>query len=509
MGSQDDKHPRSSDDQTVDSFEAEGADQAQVSTEETVDPTEWAAEAEGYTPLADATMNAFAGAMFMAMPPAEGGDSGVFFADMSAFPSAPYASLAHQYDSDDTGSNDDGFAGPEDPAAAITEAVDISLAEQALRALDEEYSMTVRGHIPDHSERDEGEAMIVAPAAAAAAPVPHDDSDEKISFADAEFDASRPVTSTFPTLNLFKPTKRDLPPIDTDAVKRAVAAIQLKAPKLNSNLNKWQQEHCDVLAPKVHPIIPQMPLTAFRKRTVKAKQATANLSRAATIADALDRISCLQGQDILTIHVIGADHVECGSEDTLRTFFGPLVRWIGAVESQAPKSIQIHLIGPNLAGSAIAPVDLMPSSKLKKSSPLGSAWATCHGSAYHHWATTSTSWTIPALLIAFNAGIWGYSDWRPTLEALCRGTWEAPLVVTSYTVQEAEDDADVMSDIIADCGKGNSCLWPVEPNPYSSRMTRETATAIEGREYRENAAWQAWCLGSMTLPLNKAQRKVL
>ena len=498
MGPQDDKHARLSNDPTVDSFEAEGADQAHASTEETVDSTEWSAEAEGYTPLADATMNAFAGGMFMAMPPAEEGDSGVFFADMGAFPSAQYASIAHQYDSDDTDSNNETFPGPEDPFSTITEAIDISLAEQALRALDEEYSMTVKGQVLDPSERDVGEAMNVAPPSAA--PVHHDDSDEKISFADAEFDATRPVTSTFPTLNLFQTPKKDLPPIDTDAVKRAVAAIQLKAPKLNSNLNKWQQEHCDILAPKDHPIIPQLPLTAFRKRTAKAKKATANLSRAATIADALDRISCLQGQDILTIHVIGADCVECGSKDTLQTLFGPLVRWVGAIESQAPKSIQIHLIGPNLANSSIPPVDLMPSSKLKKTSPLDSAWATCHGSAYHHWAATSTSWTVPALLIAFNAGIWGYSDWRPTLEALCCVTWEAPLVVTSYTIQEAEDDADVMSEIIAACGKENSCLWPVELNPYSSRMTRETATAIEGREYRENAAWQAWCLGSMTLP---------
>ena len=118
MCSQDDKLTRSSDDLTIDNLDEETLDQALAlphPTEETVDRVEWNAEAEGYTPLADANMNAFAGGMFMTMPPAEEGDTGVFFADMSAFPSSPYATIT-QYDDDD--SDDDNSNDNPDPTLA-------------------------------------------------------------------------------------------------------------------------------------------------------------------------------------------------------------------------------------------------------------------------------------------------------------------------------------------------------------------------------------------------------
>jgi len=490
MCSQDDKLTRSSDDLTIDNLDEETLDQALAlphPTEETVDRVEWNAEAEGYTPLADANMNAFAGGMFMTMPPAEEGDTGVFFADMSAFPSSPYATIT-QYDDDDS----DGCASLEEQ----TNDIDISLAEQALRALDEDYSMTLSGHIPENLENAQAKGSEgLNSAQLNVAGANGNDEEAKVNFDDAEFGASRKMSSELELLQPKKLPKKDLPPIDTDAVRRAVAAIQLRDPKLKSNLDKWQNEHCYVLAPKEHPIIPPLPLSAFRKRTAKAKLATANLSRAATIADALNRICCLKGQEVLSIHVIGADHVECASNDILRTLFGPLVRWIGAMDNHAPRSIEIHLIGPNLTNEMVtAPVNLMPSSKLKNSSPLVSAYATCHIGAYHEWVSGTKPWKVPDLLVAFNAGIWGYNDWKPTLEALCRMPWPAILVVTSYTLEEGEDDADVIGGIFAafNSSKRNHCLWSVDTNPYSSRMKRETATAIEGREYRENAAWQAW-----------------
>ena len=492
MCNQDDKHARSFDDKPADSVVADATDQTVESTEETVALNELFAEAEGYTPLADVHMNALAGAMFMAMPPTVEGDTGCFFADMNAFPSASYATIT-QYDNDDEDSDS------ENDTSTLNEFIDISLAEQALKTLDEDYFMTVRGHIPDLSDPrptvDDTEPLN-GKTVSSADSTTNDDDNENTSHEDAVFEEFNPATSALLTQPRILLPKKDLPPIDTEAVKRAVAAIQLKAPKLDSNLDKWQQQCCDVPVPKEHPIIPQTPLSAFRKVSDKAKQATANLSRAATIADALARCACLKGQDELRVHVIGADHVECGSEFILRTFFRPLVRWIGALDCLVPRSIVIHLIGPNVTNSVSSPVDLMPLSKLKKSSPLTFASATCHTASYHEWITNNTQ--VPDLLVAFNAGIWGYREWRPTLEALCRLPWTSNIVVTSYTIQEGEDDADVISDIVTENGStsgNNKCLWTVRPNPYSSRITRETTTSIDNRVYRENAAWQAWKLG--------------
>jgi hypothetical protein len=45
----------------------------------------------------------------------------------------------------------------------------------------------------------------------------------------------------------------------------------------------------------------------------------------------------------------------------------------------------------------------------------------------------------PHLVIAFNAGVWGYAGWAASIAAAAR-TLRAPVVVTAYSRQEAEDD---------------------------------------------------------------------
>jgi hypothetical protein len=86
------------------------------------------------------------------------------------------------------------------------------------------------------------------------------------------------------------------------------------------------------------------------------------------------------------------------------------------------------------------------------------------------------------LTIAFNAGIWGYHEWLPTLQRL-KGTI---FVVTAYTREEAEDDAMVLAQ-----QTGSENIWKAEANPFGSNVQRETKS-IQNRIYRENAAWQAW-----------------
>jgi hypothetical protein len=425
---------------------AVNAEDAEVTTEEA-----WAT-AEGYTPLADMTTE---GAMFMSFQPDDDDNPcGAIFADMTAF--GPPDNC--DWDDDDSEESEEQQVGDEDFRF---------VADQALEALEMEYSTTI-GTVPHKATEEVFDDQKVAASIRPSDALEMDqESSEKVP---SETQLSQPIVVP----------KKEHPPIDADAVRRAVDSIRLKAPRLTTALNNWEQQHGTV-AP--HPIIPKAPLSAFVRQSSKAISATANLSRSATLAEAVHRLSCL-GSERLVIHIVGADHVEC---DHLQTTFGPLVRWIGALEN-SPKHINIHLIGPNVSAEAAKrpPADLLP----KSTSRLVSASATCHESVYHEWIQQHHR---PDVAAAFNAGIWGYNEWVPTIKALCESSNEVPFVATSYSIQECEDDADVIEQAAQDSTA--QCLWKAEVNPFGSKQDRETVTAVAGRVYRENAAWQAWRFG--------------
>ena len=148
--------------------------------------------------------------------------------------------------------------------------------------------------------------------------------------------------------------------------------------------------------------------------------------------------------------------------------------------------------------------------------------------------------------MAFNAGIWGYPDWKTTLTYL-QYNYHHPtiMVMTAYTYAECQEDYQVILDtvgpktshhhhhhhqdpsIVAPTNTSTTtststttttngqCLWTPEPNPFASRILRETKSKPTSNmttptskgdatnlvqpvddSYRENAAWQAWYLGS-------------
>jgi len=94
----------------------------------------------------------------------------------------------------------------------------------------------------------------------------------------------------------------------------------------------------------------------------------------------------------------------------------------------------------------------------------------------------------PDFAIAFNAGIWGYNDWDDTIGRLNAENKIKPrfFVVTSYTVQEAEEDAEKIKSL----WRPNRCLWEADENRWGSRVERKT----KGREedYYENKFWGCW-----------------
>jgi hypothetical protein len=451
-----------------------------------------------------------------------------------------------------------------------------SVADHALSMLDREYfniiSLEQQQHQQQRNRDNNGEVPSEADS-------DHDDDDNDDNSVDLKWsidgntqDVNRDSTDELSTAHVFPLEAKVVKHIDTEAVRRAVQTIQLKNPRLEQNLRLWEKKqqlqllgnnnnstlphHSKIpyttphpqncMAPRIHPIIPELPLTAFRKFTSpKAIQATANLTRSVCIAEALHRYNILQyhvhQEQTIRIHVLGCDHMEIGyhninatSNDTttneehtgydvsrIRTLFGPIVRWVGAY-AEAPSHIRIELIGPNIPNhiattTNTTPVDLLPNistnannnNTRKVKECLQSATLRCHSGTYEDILqndSDSNDIGIPDLAIAFNAGIWGYNEWVTTIRYLIEHQSSSiPFVVTAYTFEEAEDDYDTIAEIVKQCPpvdhKQIQCVWDVEYNPFASNQdyqqhssTTTATTPIKPSRRRENAAWQSWRL---------------
>lgn len=451
----------------------------------------WAAS-EGYTPLQDMQAG---GGMF-----SDGGSTtfftsypGSFFADMAAFGG----------EDDDEG--DDSSHQEETGVAAFAsldqgEESDFrSVADNALMMLEDEYQRTVSHQYPPQNEW-RTETAFRSDDEVTSSPIDAKE-DEVAELSESfvpEFDQDNMGKAEVASSS-FRTQAKVLHEIDAEAVRRAVQTIQMKNPKLKQNLQQWEQskkEMVRAIAPRLHPIIPSAPLAAFRKRTAKAIQASANLSRSACIAEALRRFNVLQNdgtEKTLRIHIVGCDQVECESPERLRIFFGPVVRWIGAY-AEAPSHIHLDLIGPNIPAAATQwpPLDLLPANCAALKDCLQSAKLSCHGGVYEDWHSAAET-PPPDLAISFNAGVWGYREWKTTIQHLVKLDQSIPFVFTAYTLQEAEDDEEVVQDVLQ-ADASSRCDWEPEANAFSSNQDRDTVNAPPGRPYPENAAWQGWRL---------------
>lgn len=141
----------------------------------------------------------------------------------------------------------------------------------------------------------------------------------------------------------------------------------------------------------------------------------------------------------------------------------------------------------------------------------------------------------PDALFLFNAGLWGYDDWIPTIEHVfvladnadlscdespkklrtLSKTGLAGVIVTSYCAEEADDDMETIERLLVletadtevgeglpqqECernqskvhvGGGVEWLWKPEVNPHRSLVPRGTSCGVEGRVLFENHSWQA------------------
>lgn len=392
--------------------------------------------------------------------------------------SCQYYQLLPQPDDDDESSNDDY------DQASQSNVISLDIADSLLRGLEEDYrathACTFSASLSEPSkvevkefEDDVGEAPI-----------------EEIETKDSATLDENDGNTLFPVH--WNDSKPDAD-IDITAVRKTVQDItDDKTSKFMQKYSAWQQRQQGS-----HPIIPSAPYQAFLRETDKAKRATASLSRSATIAESLwrcQRQNLLHPADhTLVVDVVGVDHVECASISKIQETFRPIIRWLGAWDEMSTlgiHTVELRLIGRDLSKSVSAePIDLL-TQNVKSS--LNKATAICYSEiCYHDWRATVER--NPDLILAFNAGIWGYVEWAPTLRALGQGSIPTPTVITSYTLEESQEDFESIEEAVTKTTAKVRVQWGPEPNPFGSKMIRETKSST--REYRENSAWQMWLLG--------------
>lgn len=340
---------------------------------------------------------------------------------------------------------------------------------------------------------------------------------------------------------------RKIPEIDTNAVAKAVQKISLSAPNLEKKFSNWSptDPSYNVLTiPDNHSLIPSNSLLGFKRNTAKARASSANLTRSATLAEALqvlykldskqdglDAICPIYNEDeIFVIHCIGADLVECQTVETIRKAFKPIVKWMHqyqhfeygmqnnddtatkntkSAKIQWPKHLRIELLGPcvPLHSTKFGVINLLPSNTPGR---LESATVVCKNCMYHDLLNELEvkgrkdtneqpfqSLEFPNLVIVFNAGIWGYNSWHPTLKKMFTFERPIPFVITAYTLYECEDDLEVLEELLESSLEKSSrrYLWGPRLNAYASRVERETKSS--SNIYYENGAWQAYIFGNL------------
>ena len=348
-------------------------------------------------------------------------------------------------------------------------------------------------------------------------------------------DKTQPSTFTDKNININK-----------DAITKAMNNIRLKASsnfitKLDGGISKGTviSLYPMVDVPSYHQLIPSKSLLAFQRgNTEKSIDATARMTRSATLANSI--IQYIEsrsmetaplennGSDIFIIHIIGSDHVECASKDSIQQAIGPFVQWwykasnnlnrpIGKILSSF-RHLKIEFLGPNIPveSSKQKPILLFPDINQKKTvfdkQGLQTATVNCQTCLYHDYLKAIQSNMdeqgkhYPNFIVAYNAGIWGYDDWIPTLKSMNDILpHPTPFVITSYTIQEAEDDAEVVLDLFCEqkhFQKGDQhnelqkyLVHGPLINSFGSRRRRETMTSPDQRPYFENGAWQLWLMG--------------
>lgn len=186
-------------------------------------------------------------------------------------------------------------------------------------------------------------------------------------------------------------------------------------------------------------------------------------SRSLTMLNALNQLQITD--KCVVVHVIGADFREGVSLNETKQIFHQFF------QECASTTIHLVLIGPN-----IPPV-------LHRSTYADELVKIDYFVGLWEDYAESRSFVKAQCSFCFNAGIWGYDEWVPTIQHLVVKC-NQPVVITSYNELEALDDFDTLSDC-------ENFKWAWQPcqNPNASPILRPSKS-IPGRFLAENAFWQ-------------------
>ena len=198
-------------------------------------------------------------------------------------------------------------------------------------------------------------------------------------------------------------------------------------------------------------------------------------SRSRTVIAALDRLNLFNDHrqsSELSVWILGCDFRE---REPLRTF----EILISECQARGITSLTLALIGPK----AIVDDDEIMTKRDQCHIQVRSVQGLFHDVCDDLYREDLRH---PDLFVCFQAGVWAYDTWKQSLE---RAVEVAPVVITSYNLEEAEDDNDQLT------GWGfTDFLWQEEPNKGGASSYVHEERSLP-RPVQENAYWQ--CLNRL------------
>ncbi|CEG46045.1 uncharacterized protein PHALS_02368 [Plasmopara halstedii] len=219
-----------------------------------------------------------------------------------------------------------------------------------------------------------------------------------------------------------------------------------------------------------------------------------NESRATTLIALLNRLNdahkddiVLESKNSLTIHILGADHREGNTGAETFTVFRSFTRHVA--NHTHISSLSFVLVGPNLARKLhltrfiqkYCDPDMINTCDVVISYFVDS---------FETYFEDKTMYCKPDLVVCFNAGIWGYDEWLPTIKIVLNELC-VPLLITSYNEHEAGDDEDTLDELMP-----AKWLWRPEQNQHGDTTLRATSNE-HGWILRENEYWM--CLSGRSM----------
>eukprot|EP00753_Platysulcus_tardus_P009348 PLAT2005.1.p1 GENE.PLAT2005.1~~PLAT2005.1.p1 ORF type:complete len:329 (+),score=72.99 PLAT2005.1:73-987(+) len=203
------------------------------------------------------------------------------------------------------------------------------------------------------------------------------------------------------------------------------------------------------------------------------------LSRWMTLAAGLKRLKLLEGdRKELRLILLGAESADGGN--TAAALLASLTPLLHAIASCSVRVCRLFAVGPRL------PARLKELTAECTVLRMGASLQLMRGCLHELSEDEIEQMRAADLAVAYNAGIWGYDSWPPSI-ALLLQRMRVPLLWTSYNEAEADDDVDTVKEAVPDA----VWLWEMEENSWSSPVSRR-CEAYEG-SLTENA-FSSCCL---------------